>query len=104
VEEQLIKIARESCPLPVSASVALARDCFYRPPDTAWLKRLAEWTGQAPMTVPYCTNAWAYGDVARECVVLGPGSIDQAHAAEEWVEIEQLHKLASLYRRWWEVE
>lgn len=35
---------------------------------------------------PYGTNAWAYGDVARERIVLGPGSIDQAHGTVEWVE------------------
>src|SRR5262249_41662975 len=47
--------------------------------------------------------AYAYGDLARECVVLGPGSIEQAHGLEEWVELAQLEKLARIYAHWWEV-
>ena len=27
-----------------------------------------------------------------ELVVLGPGSIKQAHTIDEWIEIDQLHK------------
>ena len=40
-------------------------------------------------------------EVARECVVLGPGSIDQAHGAQEWVAISELEKLADIYTRRW---
>jgi acetylornithine deacetylase/succinyl-diaminopimelate desuccinylase-like protein len=36
-------------------------------------------------------------------VVLGPGSIDQAHGVEEWVELSELAKLAAIYARWWGV-
>ena len=45
-----------------------------------------------------------YAGVARECVVIGPGSIDQAHGVEEWVEIAELEKLSGIYRRWWGLE
>jgi acetylornithine deacetylase/succinyl-diaminopimelate desuccinylase-like protein len=39
--------------------------------------------------------------LARECVVLGPGSIDQAHGVEEWVAISELAKLVRIYSQWW---
>jgi acetylornithine deacetylase len=51
--------------------------------------------------VGYGTNAFAYPDIARACVVLGPGDIAQAHGDEEWVAVEQLERLAMIYRRWW---
>ena len=62
---------------------------------------MAEWSGQKPVIAPYGTNAFAYGGLAGECVVIGPGSIDQAHGDEEWVEISELEKLAGIYARWW---
>jgi acetylornithine deacetylase len=41
--------------------------------------------------VPYGTNGSAYSPLAVPTVVFGPGSIAQAHTADEWVEIAQLH-------------
>ena len=76
----------------------------YQPPDTPWLHQLAAWSGQAPAVAPYGTNAWAYAGVAKECVVLGPGSIEQAHGPEEWVSLGELEKLAGIYARWWGID
>jgi acetylornithine deacetylase/succinyl-diaminopimelate desuccinylase-like protein len=33
-------------------------------------------------------------------VVFGPGSIDNAHTAVEWVEIEQLELCAAVFTEW----
>jgi acetylornithine deacetylase/succinyl-diaminopimelate desuccinylase-like protein len=98
---QLEKTVRQSCPLPVEMQVLGGIEPFYQSPDTPWLRQLAAWCGHPPATVPYGTNAWAYGDLPGECVVLGPGSIDQAHGEVEWVEISELEKLARIYERWW---
>jgi acetylornithine deacetylase/succinyl-diaminopimelate desuccinylase-like protein len=99
--DSLRSLAEAQAPLPVSTEVLLAVDAFYQPPDTPWLRQLADWCGQEPAIAPYGANAWAYPDVARECVVLGPGSIDQAHSAEEWVSVDELEKLAGILARWW---
>jgi acetylornithine deacetylase len=40
--------------------------------------------------VSYGTDAAAFGHKVP-CVVFGPGSIDQAHTADEWVSIDELH-------------
>jgi acetylornithine deacetylase/succinyl-diaminopimelate desuccinylase-like protein len=33
-------------------------------------------------------------------VIFGPGSIDQAHQAIEWIDIAELDKAANIYRTW----
>jgi acetylornithine deacetylase/succinyl-diaminopimelate desuccinylase-like protein len=103
VSAALTDIARRSSPLPVSATMLTEIDAFLQAPDTPWVRQLAQLSGRVPDIAPYCTNAWADAKVARECVVLGPGSIDQAHSDEEWVEIDELAKLARLYAAWWEL-
>jgi len=59
-----------------------------------------------PLGVAYSTNATAYAAVGIPTVVFGPGSITQAHTADEWIAIEELNaaveiliRLASTYCR-----
>ncbi len=101
VAATLRHLAGEVCPLPVTTQEQLLIDAFFQPPHTPWIRQLAEWSGQEPTIAPYGTNASEYGGIARECVVIGPGSIDQAHGDEEWVEISELEKLATIYVHWW---
>jgi acetylornithine deacetylase/succinyl-diaminopimelate desuccinylase-like protein len=95
------QLAGTVCPLPLTATVQKALDAFYQPATSSLIQQLAAWTGQAPQTAPYGTNAWAYAGVAGQRVVFGPGSIDQAHGAVEWVEIGQLAAAAAVYAHWW---
>lgn len=97
----LTELAQRACPLPLKVAKLLAVGAFLQAPDTPWLKELAAWSGAAAALAPYGTNAWAYAGLARECVVLGPGSIDQAHGDEEWIAISELSKLAHIYSQWW---
>ena len=94
-------LIEQHCPLPVTLNVLQYLQPFYQLPDTAFVRQLAEWSGRQPTVVPYATNACAYSGLAEETVILGPGSIDQAHGCEEWVEISELEKLAAMYKRWW---
>lgn len=96
-------IVKNNCPLPFTVEHRFGVTPFLQSPDTLWVRQLTEWSGLEPVTVPYATNAWAYGDLPGECIVLGPGSIDQAHGDVEWVEISELEKLAAIYSRWWGV-
>lgn len=104
VRDRLLEMLQNRCPLPFTAKTLSAKDAFHQPPDSPWVRQLAEWSGKEPQVVPYCTNALSYGGLSRECVVIGPGSIDQAHGAEEWVEISELEKLMEIYCRWWGVQ
>ncbi len=101
VAAALSGLATEASPLPVESEDLLVIDAFYQSPDTPWVRQLSRWADQKPTVAPYGTNAWAYASVAEECVVLGPGSIDQAHGVEEWVSLAELEKLASIYAHWW---
>jgi acetylornithine deacetylase/succinyl-diaminopimelate desuccinylase-like protein len=47
--------------------------------------------------VPYGTDAATYQACGIPSVVFGPGSIDQAHTADEWVAVEQLEAAAEAY-------
>ncbi len=47
--------------------------------------------------VPYCTNASTIDTAGVPSVVFGPGSIAQAHTADEYVEIAQLEMAAEMY-------
>jgi len=100
----LYGIAQDACPLPLTMQVQKSIDAFYQPADSAWVHQLVAWSGNAPQVAPYGTNAWAYTGVAQNCVVFGPGSIDQAHGAEEWVTLDELAKAAAIYTRWWGIE
>ncbi|MER9445639.1 M20 family metallopeptidase [Mesorhizobium sp. M0340] len=48
--------------------------------------------------VPYGTDASQLSLAAIPCIVLGPGSIDQAHTNSEFVEIDQLAKAVEIYQ------
>jgi acetylornithine deacetylase len=49
--------------------------------------------------VPYGTNAAAIAAVGVPSIVFGPGSIDQAHTADEWLALDQLEQASeALYR------
>lgn len=103
VANRIYTLAQNNCLLKVDLNVLLLIDAFLRPTNTPFIKNLVAWTGNEPSIVPYGTNAWAYSDIAKECVVLGPGSINQAHSEEEWVAISELEKLAEIYTNWWRI-
>ncbi len=49
--------------------------------------------------VPYGTDAWALAEAGIPTVVFGPGSIDQAHTIDEWIDVEQLELAVDVYFR-----
>lgn len=103
VAANLQALAQQHAFLPLNVEALLSLDAFYQPPTSSLIGNLVAWSGAAPQLAPYGTNAWAYQDVAQQCVVFGPGSIDQAHGAEEWVSLDELAKAAAIYARWWGV-
>ena len=49
--------------------------------------------------VPYGTHASRTCAAGVPSIVFGPGSIDQAHTKDEWIDIDQLEKAAEIYFR-----
>ncbi len=52
-----------------------------------------------PVGVPYGTDAAAFAAAGVPTVVFGPGSIAQAHTADEWIALDQVEKAAEIYYR-----
>ena len=52
-----------------------------------------------PCGVPYGSDASKLSAHGVPSLLLGPGSIDQAHAAVEWVECQQVEQAVEFYRR-----
>ena len=95
-------VRRAAAPLEVTVELMNGRGhpAFYQPPDRPLARRLATWSGTSPATATYGSNAVAYRQAAEQVVVFGPGSIDQAHQAVEWVELSELSRAATIYQRW----
>jgi len=49
--------------------------------------------------VPFGTDAWALAAAGIPTVVFGPGSIDQAHTDDEWIDIGQLERATEIFYR-----
>lgn len=52
-----------------------------------------------PIGVPFCSDASKFGALGIPSMIFGPGSIDQAHAADEYVECDQVCMAEEVYRR-----
>lgn len=89
---------------PLAADVVLANGFgssgFYQDPQSPLVQLLAELGGGTPDVASYGSNALRYDQVAHETVVFGPGSIDQAHQAVEWIDIVEIERVANVYRAW----
>lgn len=100
--ERLSELIRQSA-APLAVDIELANGfgsaAFYTEPDCDLVTSLSLLAGSDPETAQYGSNALRYDAVAREVVVFGPGSIDQAHQAVEWVDIDELVRAADIYRQ-----
>lgn len=50
--------------------------------------------------VDFWTEAALFADAGFDALVFGPGSIEQAHTADEWVALDQLAAAFDAYQRW----
>jgi acetylornithine deacetylase/succinyl-diaminopimelate desuccinylase-like protein len=93
---------RAAAPLAVEVALSYGRSspAFFQDPTSALVTELSALAGEEPTTATYGSNALAYRSIADEISVFGPGSIDQAHTAVEWIEISELDRADQIYRRW----
>jgi acetylornithine deacetylase len=76
------------------------RPAFDQSPTARMVEWLVEQTGRAPAAVPFYTEAELYREGFQiPTVVCGPGSIQQAHRADEWISFEALGEGQELYRQ-----
>ncbi len=62
-------------------------------PSHPWVQTLMRQRRQPlPIGVDYFCDAAVIAAAGTPCVVMGPGSIDQAHTADEWIRIDSLEQ------------
>ncbi len=101
--EHLSAVVRDAAqPLDVTVEMANGRcsPAFWRDPDSALIQELATIAESDPELATYGSNALVYGELTDQLVVFGPGSIDQAHQAVEWIDIAELDRADRVYRSW----
>jgi acetylornithine deacetylase len=54
---------------------------------------------RAPADLAFWTEAALFAEAGIDAVVFGPGQIEQAHAADEYVELAQLEAARDLFAR-----
>ncbi len=100
--ERLTEMIRAAA-LPARVKVQMANgfgsDAFLQAPGCDLVTSLAQISGCSPTVADYGTNALRYSEIADQIVVFGPGSIEQAHQAIEWVDISELERAANIYRQ-----
>ncbi len=72
---------------PSSSIVAVARTILQ---DLGW--------NDEPIGVPFGSDASKLGRSGVPTIIFGPGSIDQAHAAVEYIELNQVVQAFEFYR------
>jgi acetylornithine deacetylase len=81
--------------VPTTATVAALQDRD----NTDWLTLLAaHLPGANKQHVAYATEAGAYQQAGMQTLICGPGSIRQAHQADEWIETAQLQQCTAALR------
>jgi acetylornithine deacetylase len=83
----------------IEFTVERCAEAVYVDSDADHIQELVELAGTAPAsTVSYGTDGAMLRDLKRIAVV-GPGSIDQAHTCDEWIDLKQLALGAEFYQR-----
>jgi acetylornithine deacetylase len=74
-------------------------DSSMNPGLTGRICRVLEEAGlpSSPEGAKYGTEASNLAQAGIEAVVLGPGSVAQAHTADEWLSVDQLHLACRVY-------
>lgn len=64
--------------------------------NQSFIDELCQMTCTSPRVVCYGTDGGEFSEIGRR-VVLGPGSIEQAHTSDEWISLDQLKAGTALY-------
>ena len=102
---ELIARARQAADqLGIEFQPELSGQPVYADPNGEYVRETLKVTGNtASRTVGYGTDGVMFTEL-KQILVLGPGSIEQAHRDDEWISLDQLERGTDLYeqlvRRW----
>ena len=71
---------------------------FAESENSALIKEAERLTGYTSVAVNYATEAPFLQNLGMETVVLGPGSIDQAHQVDEFMALDQIEPCVNILR------
>ncbi|MCP8900713.1 acetylornithine deacetylase [Gilvimarinus xylanilyticus] len=74
-------------------------DPFHQDKNSELIRTCERLTGQEATSVAFATEAPFFRDLGLQTVVMGPGSIDQAHQSNEYIDINQLEPAVETLRR-----
>ena len=81
---------RHGCLIELSALIN-GIEPFYQPENTALVDAACELTGTKPQSVSFATEAPFFKELGIDTVVMGPGSIDQAHQPDEYLAVDAIN-------------
>ncbi|HID23389.1 MAG TPA: acetylornithine deacetylase, partial [Planctomycetaceae bacterium] len=98
--EKLIERARRAAETHgLEFELPLAAPPLYIDPDSEYVREVVRLAGkERPKTVSYGTDGTQFTELKR-LVVIGPGSVAQAHTIDEWISLEQLERGTETYAR-----
>ena len=73
-------------------------DPMWTSPESEHVRSMEQLAGKKSRTVSYATDGGILDELGCR-IVIGPGSIAQAHTVDEWISIDQLRDGISLYER-----
>lgn len=95
--EDIVKeIKEEADRLGLEAS-SILYDSLYTDPDIPLVKTAEEITKRSSGTVAYLTDAFHFKNIFKP-IILGPGSIEQAHTKDEYIDLAQLEEGYYIYK------
>ena len=71
---------------------------LFTEPDHPLIQKLSA-LDAAPVGAPWFCDAAVFSAQGMAAVALGPGSIDQAHTADEWIKVSDLEAGADFFER-----
>ncbi len=99
IDERLLPIAKR-WQVPIERRSLLDPvHAFEQPPESELVRQLSALTGQAPRAVAFATEAPFYQQLGLDTLILGPGSISQAHQANEMISLEQIEQGKDIYQK-----
>lgn len=99
IQQRLTPIAESSGTDIVFSSLFEGVDPFGESPDAELVKVCEELTGNPSDTVAFATEAPFMQQLGMQTLILGPGSINQAHQPDEFIPLDQVEPAITIVRR-----
>lgn len=99
IQQRLTPIAETSGTDIVLSSLFEGVDPFGEDPHSDLVKVCEELTGNAADTVAFATEAPFMQQMGMQTLILGPGSINQAHQPDEFIPLDQIEPAVNILRR-----